>query len=65
MIMTWKNKSTGRKTCSIATLSTTNSTWTGRGTNTCLRGEKLATDCLNRGMKEISFQKYLFKFDID
>jgi hypothetical protein len=57
-------KTTERKTCSIATLSITNPTWTGRGTNPGLRGEKLATDRLNRGIVKIIFQKYLLKFNI-
>ena len=41
-------------TCSIATLFTTNPTWTGRGKNPGLRGEKLATDRLNHGMTKIT-----------
>jgi hypothetical protein len=64
MILTWKNRSTGRKTCSVATLSTTNLTWTGRGTNPSLRCEKLATNSLNYGMTKIRFKKYLFNFNI-
>jgi hypothetical protein len=57
-------KTTGRKTCSVATLSITNPTSTGRGMNPDLRGEKLATDRLNRGITKIRFQKYLLKFNI-
>jgi hypothetical protein len=47
--LTWENRSTLRKTCPSATLSTTNPTWTDRGSNTGLRGERPATDRLSHG----------------
>jgi hypothetical protein len=39
-----ENRSTRRKTCPSATLSTTNPTWTGPGSNPGLRGERTATN---------------------
>jgi len=36
-----ENRSTGRNTCSTATLSTTNSTGIGMWSNPALRGERL------------------------
>jgi hypothetical protein len=44
-----ENRSTLRKTCSSATLSTTNPTWTYPGSNPGLRGERLATNRLSHG----------------
>jgi hypothetical protein len=43
MKLTGENRSTGRKTCPSATLSTTNPTWTDLGLNPGLRGERPAT----------------------
>jgi hypothetical protein len=43
MILTEENHRTRRKTCLIATMSTTNPTWTDPG----LRGERPATKCLS------------------
>ena len=50
MKLTVENRSTRRKTCSIATLSTTNPTWTGLRSNPGLRGERSATNRLSHGM---------------
>jgi hypothetical protein len=47
MILTGEDGRTRRKTCSNATLSTTNPTWIDLGANPCLRGEKPATNCLS------------------
>jgi hypothetical protein len=44
MILTGENRRTRRKPCLIATLSTTNATWTDRGVTPGLRGEKPATN---------------------
>jgi hypothetical protein len=43
MVLTRENRSTWRKTCLSATLSTTNRTWTGLGLNPGLRSERPAT----------------------
>jgi hypothetical protein len=40
MLSTWQNRSTQRKPCPSATLSTINLTWTGPGSNTGLRGDR-------------------------
>jgi hypothetical protein len=48
MILTGGNLSTERKTCPSAT-STTNSTWTGLGSNPGLRGERPQTNRLGHG----------------
>jgi hypothetical protein len=47
MKLTGKNRSSGRKTCPSATLSTTNPTWTKPGSNPGLRGERPATNRLS------------------
>ena len=49
MKLTGENRSTRGKTCPSATLSTTNPTWTGPGSNLGLRGERLATNRLSHG----------------
>jgi hypothetical protein len=49
IIMTGKNRRTGRKTCPSATLSTTNSTCIDPGSNTGPRGERPATNDLSHG----------------
>jgi methionyl-tRNA formyltransferase len=49
MKMTVENRSTRGKTCPIATLSTTNPTWTHPGLNPGLRGGRPATNCLSHG----------------
>jgi hypothetical protein len=47
MILTGENRRTQRKTCSSATLSTTNPTWIEPGANPGLSGERLATNDLS------------------
>ena len=49
MKLTVENRSTRRKTCPSATLSTTNHTWTDPESNPDLRGERPATYHLNHG----------------
>jgi hypothetical protein len=49
MKLTGENRSTRGRTRPSATLSITNSTWTDPGSNPGLRGEKPATNRLNRG----------------
>jgi hypothetical protein len=49
MILTGENRRTQRKTCPIATLSTTNPTWIDPGANPGLRGERPATNDLSHG----------------
>jgi hypothetical protein len=49
MKLTAENRSTRRKTCHSATLSTTNSTWTDPGSNPGLRGGRLAANRLSHG----------------
>jgi hypothetical protein len=61
MNLTGENRSTGGKTCPSATLSTTNPTWTDRGSNPCLRGERPATNRLSHGTAIIAsyYSEYL------
>ena len=49
MILTGENRSTRRKTCRSATLSTTNPTWTDPGSNQGLCNERPATNRLSHG----------------
>jgi hypothetical protein len=49
MKLTGKNRSTRRKTCPSATLSTTNPIWTDPGSNPGLRGKRPATNRLSHG----------------
>jgi hypothetical protein len=49
MKLTGENRSTRGKTCPSATLSTTNPTWTDRGSNPGLRGGRPAANRLSRG----------------
>jgi hypothetical protein len=49
MIMTGENRRTRRKTCTSATLSTTNLTWTEPVANPFLCGERPAAYCLSHG----------------
>jgi hypothetical protein len=49
MKLTGENRSTRRKTCPSATLSTTNPTWTDPGSNPGLRGERPAANSLSHG----------------
>jgi hypothetical protein len=50
MILTEEDQRTWRKTCLCAPLSTTNSIWTHRGTNPCVRGERTVTNHLSHSM---------------
>jgi hypothetical protein len=52
MKLTRENRSTRRKTCPSATLSTTNPTLTDPGSNPGLRGERPATNRLSHGTAE-------------
>jgi hypothetical protein len=54
MKLTGENRSTRGKTCPSATLSTTNPTLADPGSNTGLRGGRLATNCLSHGTALIS-----------
>jgi hypothetical protein len=47
MKLTGENRNNLGKTCPIATLSSTNHTWTDPGLNPGLRGERPATNCLS------------------
>jgi hypothetical protein len=47
MKMTGENRSTRRKTCPSATLSTTNLAWTDQGSNPGILGERPATNRLS------------------
>jgi hypothetical protein len=49
MILTGGNRNSRRETCRGATLSAINPTWTGRGSNLDLRGEKPVLHCLRQG----------------
>jgi hypothetical protein len=49
MKLTGENRNTRGKTCSTATLSTTNLTWTEPGSKPGLRGERPATNPLSDG----------------
>jgi hypothetical protein len=53
MNLTGENRSTRRKTCPNATLSTTNPTWIDPGSNPDLRGERPATNRLSHGTASI------------
>jgi hypothetical protein len=52
-----ENRITRRKSCSSATLSTTNPTWTDPGSNPGLRGERPATNRLSHGTAHSSCSK--------
>jgi hypothetical protein len=49
MKLTGKNRSTREKTCPSASFSTTNPTWTDRGSNPGLRGGESAANRLSHG----------------
>jgi hypothetical protein len=57
MIVTRGNQSTRWNTCPSATLSTTNLTWTGLGSNPSLRGERPATNRLSHRTTWIVLKK--------
>jgi hypothetical protein len=48
-----KPKNSGEKTCPSATLSTTNPTWTGPGSNPGCRGGRPAANRLSHGTAEL------------
>jgi len=50
MILTWENRSTGRQTCLIAMLYTTNPMQTGLGLNLDSHGDMLGINSLSNGM---------------
>jgi hypothetical protein len=50
MKLTGENRSTRGKTCTSATLSTTNLTWTDPGSNPDLRSDRPVTNRLSHGM---------------
>jgi hypothetical protein len=62
MILTGENRRTGRKTCPTATLSATNLTWTGVGSNVGLCDETPETYRLSHGMVYPSC--FLFPFPV-
>jgi hypothetical protein len=57
MTMAGKTRSTWRKTWPIATLSTTNPTWTTPGSNPGLRGDRPATNRLSHATA--AFRHYI------
>jgi hypothetical protein len=54
MKLAGENRNTGRKTCSCATLSNTNPTWTDPGSNPGLRGGRPATNRLSHGTVQLN-----------
>jgi hypothetical protein len=66
MKLTGENRNTRRKTCSSATLSTTNPTWTDPGSNPGLRGERPAANRQSHGttLVSISFMNHIGKSSI-
>jgi hypothetical protein len=54
MKLTGENRSTRGKTCPSATFSTTNPTWTDKGSNPGLHGGRPAANCLSHGMAQLS-----------
>jgi hypothetical protein len=63
MNLTGENRSTLRKTCPSATLSTTNPTWTDPGSNPGLCGERSETNRLSHGTANY-FPKYYISFSL-
>jgi hypothetical protein len=59
MKLTGENRSTRRKTCLSATLSTTNPTWTDQGSNLGLRGDRPATNRLSHGTANCNIMAYI------
>jgi len=53
MVVNGENRSTRRKPCASATLSTTNPTYTGLGLNMGLCIDRLASNHLSHGMLQI------------
>jgi hypothetical protein len=60
MKLTGENRSTWRKPCPSATLSTTNPTWTEPGSNPGLRDRRPATNRLSHGTANIHYICVLF-----
>jgi hypothetical protein len=60
MKLTGENRSTLRKTCPTATLSTTNPTWTDPGSNPGLRCERPATNRQRRGTASFEIEFFTF-----
>jgi hypothetical protein len=56
-VLTGDNRSTQRRTCPSGTLSTTNPTWIGPGSNMCLRDERPCTDSLRHGTEFVKAWK--------
>jgi hypothetical protein len=59
MKLTWENRSTRKKTCPSAILSTTNPIWTDQGSKPGLRGERPATNRLSHGTAYLVYQYVL------
>jgi hypothetical protein len=63
MKLTGEIRSTRGKTCPIATLSTTNPTWTDPGSIPCLRAERPATNRLSHGTADpLSVSSFLLNY---
>jgi hypothetical protein len=54
MILTEENRTTRKKTCLGATLSTTNPTWIDQGAKPGLRGQRPATKGLSHGSAHLT-----------
>jgi hypothetical protein len=54
-----EKRSTGRKVCPSATMSTTNSTWSGLGLYLSLRGERPAINRLNHGTALCQWRNFM------
>ena len=63
ILLAGENRNTRRKSGPNATLSTTNSTWSGPGLNPGLPGEMPAPKLLNRGMAVLFHQRYASSTD--
>jgi hypothetical protein len=59
MVLTGKNRSTGRKTCHSATLSIINLTRTDLGSNPGLRGDRPASDRCDSVTELHSYRLYV------
>jgi hypothetical protein len=60
MKLTGENRSTRGQTCSSATLSTTNPTWTNPGLNPGLRGERPETNRVIHGTANVMYVTYVY-----
>jgi hypothetical protein len=61
MKLTGETEVLGGKTCPSTTLSTINPTWTNPGSNTCLRGERPATNRLSHGTGYNRVMDYFYR----